>query len=87
MNFYATERFKRAYNALPKGLKPQVKEALKRMASDLRHPSLRVKKIKGTRDIWEARVSLDCRLTFNMVKVRIVLRNVGKHDETLKMSP
>ena len=84
MNFYATERFKRAYKSLTKGLKQQAKEALKRMASDLRHPSLQVKKIKGTRDIWEARVSLDCRLTFNMVKDKVVLRNVGRHDETLK---
>ncbi len=84
MNFYATERFKRAYKSLTKGLKQQVKEALKRMASDLRHPSLQVKKIKGTGDIWEVRVSLDCRLTFNMVKDKIVLRNVGRHDETLK---
>lgn len=84
MNFYATERFKTAYKSLAKGLKRQTKEALKKMASDLRHPSLQVKKIKGTRDIWEARVSLDCRLTFNMVKDKIVLRNVGRHDETLK---
>ena len=84
MNFYATERFKRAYKALPEGLRSRVKEALERLASDPRHPSLQVKKIKGTRDIWEARVSLDCRLTFNMVKEKIVLRNVGRHDETLK---
>lgn len=86
MNFYLTERFKRAYNSLPDDLKQQVKEALRKMASDLRRPSLHVKKIKGTRNIWEVRVSLDCRLTFNTVKDRIVLRNVGKHDETLKKS-
>jgi len=84
MTLYITERFKRAYKTLPEGLKAQVREALKRMGSDLRRPSLQAKKIKGTKDIWEARVSLDCRLTFNMIKDRVVLRNVGRHDETIK---
>ncbi len=35
MNFYATERFKRAYKSLTKGPKQQAKEALKKIASDL----------------------------------------------------
>ena len=84
MNFIATSRFKRAYKSLPEEVKMGVKEALRMLAVNTRHPSLHVKKIKGTKDIWEARASLDCRITFQIVKDYFILRNVGHHDPTLK---
>ena len=83
-NFILTSRFKRAYKSLPEDIKVRVQEALRKLAVKFRHPSLQVKKIKGTDDIWEARVSLDYRLTFQIVKDYFILRNVGHHDPTLK---
>lgn len=84
MNFIVASRFKRAYKALPPEIKDRVKENLKKLSQNIRHPSLQVKKIKGTNDIWEARVSLDYRITSQMVKDYYILRNVGPHDPTLK---
>ncbi len=84
MNFIETSRFKRAYKSLPEDAKLQVKEILRKLVENPRHPSLRVKKIKGTKDIWEARVSLDYRMTFQIFKNYFILRNVGHHDPTLK---
>lgn len=84
MNFVETSRFKKAYRSLPENAKIRVKEALRKLATSIKHPSLQAKKIKGTKDIWEARVSLDYRLTFQMVKDYFILRNVGHHDPTLK---
>ncbi len=84
MNFIATARFKKAYNTLPKETKEWVKEALRKLSANSRYPSLQVKKIKGAGDIWEARVSLDYRFTFQIVKDYFILRNVGRHDPTLK---
>lgn len=83
MNFIETERFKKAYKSLPEEAKQQVRKALRIIAVNIRHPSLHTKKIKGTKDIWEARVSLDYRLTFQIVKDYFVLRNVGHHDPVL----
>ena len=40
--------------------------------------------IKATKDIWEARVSLDYRMTFQIVSGYYILRNVGHHDPALK---
>ena len=54
------------------------------MADNPRYPSLQVKKIKATKDIWEARVSLDYRMTFQIVSGYYILRNVGHHDPALK---
>ena len=84
MNFIETSHFKRAYKSLSQDIQLRVKETLRKLADNLRHPSLQVKKIKGTKDIWGARVSLDYRLTFQIVKDYFILRNVGHHDPTLK---
>ena len=84
MKFIETARFRRAYKSLPQEIKIRVKEALRTLAVNIKYPSLHTKKIKGTRDIWEARVSLDYRLTFQLIKDYCILRNVGHHDPTLK---
>lgn len=84
MNFIETERFKKAYKSLPNEVQSRVKNTLRMLAVNIRHPSLHVKKIQGTNGIWEARVSLDYRLTFQIVKDYFILRNVGHHDPALK---
>ncbi len=86
MNFIETARFKKAYQSLSEEVKTRVrvKEALRKLADNPRYPSLQVKKIKATKDIWEARVSLDYRMTFQIVRDYYILRNIGHHDPTLK---
>lgn len=84
MNLRRTERFKIAFQTLAPQDRKRVEKALRLMVTDLRHPSLRVKKIKGTRDIFEARASRSIRITFQMETDALLLRNVGAHDATLK---
>ena len=73
-------RFKRDYKKLPIPSRERVKNALFQMEKDLRYPSLQVKKIKSTKDIWEARASESLRITFNLEGDTIILRTVGEHD-------
>lgn len=84
MNFIETETFKKAYRSLSEEAKNQVKKTLRLMAVNIRYPSLHTKRIKGTKDIWKVRVSLDYRLTFQIIQDYFILRNVGRHDPTLK---
>ena len=84
MRLQHTHRFQRAYNDLTDDDAERVKKALRLLVENPHHPSLRVKRIKGTDHIWEASASLSIRLTFEMHGDLIVLRNVGAHDETLK---
>jgi mRNA-degrading endonuclease RelE of RelBE toxin-antitoxin system len=84
MNFLLASRFKKAYKSLPEDVKVQVKDALRTLTENFRQPSLHTKKIQGTKDIWEARVTLDYRITFQIIKDYFILRNVGHHDPTLK---
>lgn len=55
-------------------------KALVKMEKDLRYPSLFVKKMKGTENIWEARVSDSLRITFSLEGSEIYLRTTGHHD-------
>lgn len=50
------------------------------VASNLTHPSLQVKKIQGTETIWEARIDLAHRFTFEKIEGGIRLRVIGKHN-------
>lgn len=84
MRLLLTERFRRAYRSLGTAGQGRVKKALRLMAEDLKYPSLQVKKIQGTKGIWEARASRSLRITFQVEEGSILLRNVGQHDEALR---
>jgi mRNA-degrading endonuclease RelE of RelBE toxin-antitoxin system len=79
-----TARFKKAWEQLDRQEKALARKAITNLATNLRYPALRVKKIKGTGNIWEARASLTLRITFQIEGDIIVLRNIGRHDETLE---
>jgi len=82
--FEYTPRFKRAYQKLGPDDRRRVDEAVRRFAADPAHPSLRVKKMRGMPDVWEARASDSLRMTFQRDGERVILRNVGAHDPTLR---
>ena len=85
MRLERPERFKRAYKKLSRDEQEQFKKALQNLLRHgARYPSLHMKRIKGTRNIWEARVSRGCRMTFEIDGDRLMLRNVGAHDATLE---
>ena len=83
-----SDRFIRSLNKLlsqKKVSKKQVEKFLKLLTENPSHPSLRVKKIQGSRDIFETSLTMNIRVTFVYLKSNTVyLRNVGEHDITLK---
>ena len=83
MRFVATKRFEDAYRSLPEELRRKVGKTLRLLADNPKHPSLRLKKMQGAPGIWEARVDKGCRMTLEIRSDCVLLRNVGKHNETL----
>jgi len=80
-----TDRFRKSALELNTEVLERLEKQIGLLATDPRHPSLRVKKIKGTGSIFEARVDRNHRFTFEFGEAReIVLRVVGPHDPTLK---
>lgn len=75
-----TKQFERDYILLPKTIQRKTDQKLILLSQDFRHPGIRAKKIKGTKDIWEGRVDRFYRFTFQIEKDKIILRRVGTHD-------
>ena len=84
MRVARTERFKRAYRKLSRENRDRARKVIRQLVEDPRHPGLRVRRIKGTRNVWEARVSRSCRLTFKAQGDTYLLRNIGEHNKVLK---
>ncbi len=79
-----TGRFEKAFKSLNKAIQRKVLRALLLLDENPRHPSLQIKRVQGTEGIWEARVDLQYRLTFQMMGEDKILRNVDSHDKCLR---
>ena len=79
-----SERFVRAYDRLPEEIQKKVKKALRLLDDDPRHPSLQVHPIQRHPGVYEARVDLKYRLSFEFSGQDKIVRNVDNHDECLK---
>ena len=79
MKVVFTEPFKRDYKGLPLKIQRALDKALNFFMVNLRHPSLRAKKLPGTL-IWYARTSRAYRFTFQYRDDTVILRRAGTHD-------
>jgi len=75
-----TRTFERLFRRLSKQVRDQTYEKLALFQADPAHPSLRVKRIKGTDRIWEMSVTMNYRITFEVEGERAILRRIGPHD-------
>jgi mRNA interferase RelE/StbE len=80
-----TRRFLKCFARLPAAIQEKVKKQLALLADDPRHPSLQTKPIQGANGIYEARVDINYRLTYERdADDSLVLRVVARHDKALK---
>ncbi len=77
---YLTRSFERLFKRLPKEIRDEAFEKLALFLENPAHPSLRVKRIKGTNRIWEMSVTMNYRITFELDGERVILRRIGTHD-------
>jgi mRNA-degrading endonuclease RelE of RelBE toxin-antitoxin system len=83
MIFDRTHTFDKSFKNLPPDMRKIFFEKVTLMENDTTHRSLRIKKIRQAEGIYEASVNLHYRFTFQFIKGGILLRQIGKHDETL----
>jgi mRNA-degrading endonuclease RelE of RelBE toxin-antitoxin system len=80
-----SQRFIRHYAKLPKSIRDKVDRQIRLLADNPRHPSLQTKPIQGSPGIYEARVYINYRMTYERLPSDVLLvRVVGLHDDTLK---
>jgi mRNA-degrading endonuclease RelE of RelBE toxin-antitoxin system len=80
MKLLFTKTFVRDYQKLPQDIQELTDKQLALLLSNPKHPSLHLKKMKDPRDIWECRVTMSYRFTFQITENAYLLRKVGTHD-------
>jgi hypothetical protein len=78
-----TRRFNKAFLQLPAHIQAKALKALRLLDADFRHPGLRAKRVKGTRDIYEARVDFGYRMTHQRQGDWLIVSSIGAHDDAL----
>ncbi len=79
-NYQFSNRFKKDYKALPKKIQKTFDKKLPFFLDNMSHPSLRVKRIQGTKDRWEGSITMNYRFTFEFSENTIIFRTIGTHD-------
>ena len=82
--FVYEKHFKRAYKKLDKQKQDLVDEKLKLMSKNPFHPSLRTKKLQGTKNTFEASVTMSIRILWRYADgTIIILLDMGQHKDIL----
>ena len=80
VKYQFSQKFKKQYNALPKEIQNAFDKKLELFLENRAHPSLRVKRIQGTKGRWEGSVTMSYRFTFEFLEDILFFRTIGTHD-------
>jgi len=83
-NLELSNRFVRSYKKLDRAIRLQIDKTLQIMVTNPNHPSLRLKRIQGTKNVWEASVNMSIRITLTFSEDTIQIRNVGTHEQVFR---
>jgi mRNA interferase RelE/StbE len=65
---------------LPKEVQSNFDKKLSLFLENMFHPSIRAKRIQGTKNRWEGSVTMNYRFTFELVENTVIFRTIGTHD-------
>jgi mRNA-degrading endonuclease RelE of RelBE toxin-antitoxin system len=68
------------YSKLEASLQKRIDQKIKLLSTNPRHPGLRVRKMVNQKRIYEARVDIHNRMTFEIQGELILMRRVGTHE-------
>lgn len=77
-----TPKARKQYKKLPINIQEKFAKQLKLLAKNYRHPSLKTRKMGGL-EIFEARIDLHYRFTFQLEAKNIYILTIGPHDKGL----
>jgi len=80
MGMRFTKFFERDYKKLSDEIRKRLDKQLIFLLENNKHPSLRVKKVKGYYNVWEGRITKSYRFTFEIKKEIYFARRCGSHS-------
>ena len=82
MNLVISPRARKQLSKHPKSIQTKAKRQFDFLLVNYRHPSLRTRKMGGG-EMFEARIDIHYRFTFQIEKNTIYVLTIGPHDEGL----
>lgn len=82
MNIIVSPKAEKQLFKLPRRIQKKIHRQFSFLISDYRHPSLFSRKM-GIRNIFEARIDIHYRFTFQIEGENIYVLTIGPHDEGL----
>jgi len=79
-SYQFTKKFKKGYRLLPKEVRSNFDKKLSLFLENMFHPSIRAKRIQGTKNRWEGYITMNYRFTFELVENTVIFRTIGTHD-------
>lgn len=80
MIIHYTDSFKKDFQVLPATIQKIAEQKICFLVENERHSSLHIKKMQGSSTIWEGRITIHYRFTFDREQDSIRLRRIGTHD-------
>lgn len=80
MELETSERFRKEYQELSPALQALVDRKLRYLVENWRHRSLRVRRVQGTVDLFEASINMEYRVIFRVLPGGYRLLRLGRHD-------
>ncbi len=84
MKIIRADSFKKDYQQLPLHVRKIFEKKIRLFVENIHHPSLRVKKMQGHENRWEASITMFYRFTFEIHNDYYLFRRIGPHDNVLK---
>ena len=75
-----TKKFKKEYQELPKEIQANFDRKLSLFLENMFHPSIRTKRIQGTKNRWKGSITMNYHFTFELHGSKTIFRTVGTHD-------
>ena len=79
-NIIISKPFDKEFKKLPKEIRELAYHKIELLLDNPKHSSLRLKKMIGTKNIWEISITMNYRITLEIEKDYILLRKIGPHD-------
>lgn len=83
MNLVFVSTAQKAYQKLPLVIQQKADRVFNLLLTSPAHPSLRLKKMKGSDDRWEVRIDYHYRFTCTKATHVWIIRTIGPHDAGL----
>ena len=81
MKLLFSQKALRDYQSAPKEVQQAADKQLRFLLKNIKYPSLRAKKYDETKDVWQARITLDWRFYFQIRGDTYDIITIVKHPE------